>query len=175
MHASCSICGDIFTGTDAEVLHSTPCGHIFHYLCLVEWLERLFFVSYSSLNFVRICSIQRFTEKLTYLYVTVSQFLENVFIRNIIQNVFSIYILFYRSKTCPHCRAKVDEKKTVKLYFQLSSYPVKDSGTLENEVQSLKFQLSMKNMDFKKLTEEATEAKAVAKGLRYSNFLFNSS
>lgn len=110
MHASCSICGDIFTGTDAEVLHSTPCGHIFHYLCLVEWLER--------------------------------------------------------SKTCPHCRAKVDEKKTVKLYFQLSNYPVKDSGTLENEVQSLKFQLSMKNMDLKKLTEEATEAKAVAKGLR---------
>lgn len=74
--------------------------------------------------------------------------------------------VFYRSKTCPQCRAKVDERSIIKLYFQLSSYTVQDSGTLENMVQSLKFQLKMKDIECTKLTEETEKAKAQAKGLR---------
>lgn len=41
MHITCVICGDLFTGTDiAESVYSTPCGHLFHHHCLLEWLGR---------------------------------------------------------------------------------------------------------------------------------------
>ncbi|XP_050425407.1 E3 ubiquitin-protein ligase TRAIP-like [Adelges cooleyi] len=40
MLASCSICGDVFTGIHPETVHSTPCGHIFHHQCLMQWLQR---------------------------------------------------------------------------------------------------------------------------------------
>ncbi|XP_026807605.1 E3 ubiquitin-protein ligase TRAIP-like isoform X1 [Rhopalosiphum maidis] len=40
MLASCSICGDCFTGIHPESVHSTPCGHVFHYECLMTWIKR---------------------------------------------------------------------------------------------------------------------------------------
>lgn len=40
MLASCSICGDVFTGIHPESVHSTPCGHVFHHVCLITWIER---------------------------------------------------------------------------------------------------------------------------------------
>ncbi|XP_050525112.1 E3 ubiquitin-protein ligase TRAIP-like isoform X2 [Daktulosphaira vitifoliae] len=40
MLASCSICGDVFTGIHPESVHSTPCGHVFHHECLMQWLQR---------------------------------------------------------------------------------------------------------------------------------------
>ncbi|XP_025405959.1 E3 ubiquitin-protein ligase TRAIP isoform X2 [Sipha flava] len=40
MLASCSICGDVFTGIHPESVHSTPCGHVFHYDCLMTWIKR---------------------------------------------------------------------------------------------------------------------------------------
>ncbi|XP_022197245.1 E3 ubiquitin-protein ligase TRAIP [Nilaparvata lugens] len=41
MHITCVICGDLFTGTNiAESVYSTPCGHLFHHHCLMEWLGR---------------------------------------------------------------------------------------------------------------------------------------
>ncbi|XP_001948454.2 E3 ubiquitin-protein ligase TRAIP [Acyrthosiphon pisum] len=40
MLASCSICGDCFTGIHPESVHTTPCGHVFHYECLMTWIQR---------------------------------------------------------------------------------------------------------------------------------------
>ncbi|VVC42025.1 Hypothetical protein CINCED_3A008925 [Cinara cedri] len=40
MLASCSICGDVFTGIHPESVHTTPCGHVFHFECLMTWIER---------------------------------------------------------------------------------------------------------------------------------------
>ncbi|KAK7605402.1 hypothetical protein V9T40_007260 [Parthenolecanium corni] len=40
MYAACNICTEIFTGNLDENIHSTPCGHLFHYVCLIEWLQR---------------------------------------------------------------------------------------------------------------------------------------
>ena len=71
-----------------------------------------------------------------------------------------------RVPNCPHCRAKVDSRHTIKLYFQLNNPSTEDSTTLSVEVQNLQFQLKMKDMDLNKAKEEAIEAKAQAKGLR---------
>ncbi|EAA11334.4 AGAP006611-PA [Anopheles gambiae str. PEST] len=38
MHLACPICSDLFVPS-AEV-DITPCGHMFHHLCLLQWLER---------------------------------------------------------------------------------------------------------------------------------------
>uniref|UniRef100_A0A182ST30 RING-type domain-containing protein n=1 Tax=Anopheles maculatus TaxID=74869 RepID=A0A182ST30_9DIPT len=38
MNLVCPICSDIFVPS-AEV-NITPCGHMFHHLCLLQWLER---------------------------------------------------------------------------------------------------------------------------------------
>ncbi|XP_065088099.1 E3 ubiquitin-protein ligase TRAIP-like [Ochlerotatus camptorhynchus] len=38
MNFTCVICSDLFVPSDD--IHITPCGHIFHYVCLVQWLER---------------------------------------------------------------------------------------------------------------------------------------
>lgn len=38
MNLNCVICSDLLTPT-AEV-HVTKCGHMFHYTCLMNWLER---------------------------------------------------------------------------------------------------------------------------------------
>ncbi|KAK9729175.1 Ring finger domain [Popillia japonica] len=38
MHLSCIICSDILTPS-AEI-HTTHCGHLFHYVCLIKWIER---------------------------------------------------------------------------------------------------------------------------------------
>lgn len=38
MNIVCVICSDLLTPSE-DVFH-TPCGHIFHYPCLIQWLER---------------------------------------------------------------------------------------------------------------------------------------
>lgn len=38
MAFSCTICTDIFVSSDD--IHVTPCGHAFHYVCILQWLER---------------------------------------------------------------------------------------------------------------------------------------
>ncbi|XP_045581551.1 E3 ubiquitin-protein ligase TRAIP-like [Procambarus clarkii] len=38
MRAGCVICGDLFVSTDD--ISATPCGHTFHSLCLIQWIER---------------------------------------------------------------------------------------------------------------------------------------
>ncbi|CAH0386889.1 unnamed protein product [Bemisia tabaci] len=41
MLISCTICSDLFTGNDSESICCTPCGHMFHYICLMNWFERV--------------------------------------------------------------------------------------------------------------------------------------
>lgn len=38
MRCGCVICGDLFAAT--EDITATPCGHTFHSVCLLQWLER---------------------------------------------------------------------------------------------------------------------------------------
>ncbi|XP_062552361.1 E3 ubiquitin-protein ligase TRAIP-like [Armigeres subalbatus] len=38
MNFSCTICTDIFVSS--VDVHVTPCGHAFHYACILQWLER---------------------------------------------------------------------------------------------------------------------------------------
>ncbi|XP_071439529.1 E3 ubiquitin-protein ligase TRAIP-like [Hetaerina americana] len=38
MHITCVICGDVITGSDDTFV--TNCGHLFHYNCVIQWLER---------------------------------------------------------------------------------------------------------------------------------------
>ncbi|XP_016660561.1 E3 ubiquitin-protein ligase TRAIP-like [Acyrthosiphon pisum] len=40
MLASCSLCDDYFTGIHPESIHTTYCGHVFHYECLMTWIQR---------------------------------------------------------------------------------------------------------------------------------------
>ncbi|XP_052873748.1 E3 ubiquitin-protein ligase TRAIP [Anopheles cruzii] len=38
MNLLCAICSDLFVPSDD--VHSTTCGHMFHYVCLLQWLQR---------------------------------------------------------------------------------------------------------------------------------------
>ncbi|XP_053683775.1 E3 ubiquitin-protein ligase TRAIP [Sabethes cyaneus] len=38
MNLACAICSDLFMPSDD--IHMTPCGHSFHYICLMQWLQR---------------------------------------------------------------------------------------------------------------------------------------
>lgn len=38
MNISCVICSDLFVSVDN--IFTTPCGHIFHHVCLIQWMER---------------------------------------------------------------------------------------------------------------------------------------
>ncbi|XP_055536397.1 E3 ubiquitin-protein ligase TRAIP [Wyeomyia smithii] len=38
MNLACAICSDLVM--PSEDIHMTPCGHSFHYSCLIQWLER---------------------------------------------------------------------------------------------------------------------------------------
>lgn len=38
MHVSCVICSDMFVAADDTFC--TQCGHLFHYQCLIQWIER---------------------------------------------------------------------------------------------------------------------------------------
>lgn len=37
---TCSICDETFAGIHQDSTYTTRCGHVFHYHCLIEWLNR---------------------------------------------------------------------------------------------------------------------------------------
>lgn len=54
MNISCSICAELFRGPDAQNLHVTRCGHVFHNECLSKWLERYQTKSITWLNSIEL-------------------------------------------------------------------------------------------------------------------------
>lgn len=43
----CSICHeDLFIAENRDAVCSTDCGHVFHYQCLIAWMERYFLSSF---------------------------------------------------------------------------------------------------------------------------------
>lgn len=105
MHITCVICSDLFTGCDDETVFATPCGHLFHHHCLIEWLER--------------------------------------------------------SKTCPQCRRKTSEKTIIRVYFSVNvaGGSEKDASFLKNKVDSLLFQMKLKDTEIKNVNIENNKLK----------------
>lgn len=70
-------------------------------------------------------------------------------------------IIILRSPTCPHCRSKVFEKQVIKLYFHNNSnLSVKeDISSLTHQVQSLTFQITVKDQEMKNLVKESKKEK----------------
>ncbi len=61
----------------------------------------------------------------------------------------------------------MSEGKTIKVYFSVNAnQSIQDTGSMQNEVQNLKFQITLLNLDVKKLTEEKDVALSQAKNLR---------
>lgn len=50
MNISCSICAELFRNQNATDLQVTPCGHVFHNICLSQWLKRYFYFDVMILN-----------------------------------------------------------------------------------------------------------------------------
>ncbi|CAD1471868.1 unnamed protein product [Heterotrigona itama] len=98
MNIVCVICRDLLTPAD-DVFHA-PCGHIFHFLCVTQWLER--------------------------------------------------------SKTCPQCREKTTSNKIHRLYFNFANNDsiIEDKCLLQDKIDKLNFQLTLKEKDIKYYMEK---------------------
>ncbi|PSN44320.1 hypothetical protein C0J52_09281 [Blattella germanica] len=109
MHINCVICSDLFV--PVSDVFATNCGHLFHYTCLIQWLER--------------------------------------------------------AKSCPQCRNKTTEKSIHRVYFNVATNEAEeDSSLLHNKIDSLKFQLCLKDTDIKNNQEENSKLNNQNKGLR---------
>ncbi|XP_027234444.2 E3 ubiquitin-protein ligase TRAIP [Penaeus vannamei] len=110
MRAACVICGDLFIHTDD--ISATPCGHTFHTVCLIQWIER--------------------------------------------------------SKSCPQCRHKATEKSLVKLFFDSGGADTShvDPDTLQHQIDSLKFQIRLKEQEMKNFKDNSETLTKQNKGLR---------
>lgn len=104
------ICGDLCVSSDE--VSSTPCGHTFHSLCIIQWIER--------------------------------------------------------SKSCPQCRHKATEKSLVKLYFDSGGDEsvIEDPDTLQHMINSMKFQVRLKDGEISKVKESNSKLNKQNKGLR---------
>ncbi|XP_046603029.1 E3 ubiquitin-protein ligase TRAIP [Neodiprion virginianus] len=73
-----------------------------------------------------------------------------------------------RSKTCPQCRTKVTEKTIHRAYFNFSNTDTnrEDVGQLHSKIDSLKFEIKLKDLDIKNCGEENAKFKAQNTGLR---------
>ncbi|XP_069681479.1 E3 ubiquitin-protein ligase TRAIP-like [Periplaneta americana] len=109
MHISCSICSDLFVPTSDVFV--TQCGHLFHYVCLIQWIER--------------------------------------------------------SQSCPECRSKTTDKSVHRLYFNVATCePEEDASLLRNKIDSLTFQIRLKDQDIKNVSEENKKLNTQNSGLR---------
>ncbi|XP_043199336.1 E3 ubiquitin-protein ligase TRAIP-like isoform X1 [Amphibalanus amphitrite] len=73
-----------------------------------------------------------------------------------------------RSKTCPQCRGKTHDKKLIKIFLDCSetSSEASDPNQLQNELDSLRFRLSLKTTEYNKAEEERQLLKEQHAGLR---------
>ncbi|XP_071575097.1 E3 ubiquitin-protein ligase TRAIP-like [Temnothorax nylanderi] len=110
MNIVCVICSDLLAPSD-DVFY-TPCGHIFHFACLIQWLER--------------------------------------------------------SKTCPQCRDRTTEQTIRRIYFNFSNSDstAEDAASLQNRIDSLTFQLKLRDENLNKLTEANGKLETQTAGLR---------
>jgi hypothetical protein len=63
MNISCAICRELFVA--ASDVFTTDCGHLFHYACLIQWIERYYLF---LLNYIWsfICTLKFMTCSLPY-------------------------------------------------------------------------------------------------------------
>lgn len=111
MRVTCIVCRELLL--PSEDVNVAPCGHFFHYLCWIGWLER--------------------------------------------------------SKTCPQCRKKVTEKQLFRLYFNLAEgegEEVQDAAAINSKLDSLAFNLRLKEKDLSNVKEELEKETKVNEGLR---------
>ncbi|XP_067004019.2 E3 ubiquitin-protein ligase TRAIP [Anabrus simplex] len=109
MLINCVICSDLFVAVDE--VYGTSCGHLFHYLCLMQWIER--------------------------------------------------------SSSCPQCRTKTNQKNVHRIYFNiLNNGTTEDPSVLQHRIDSLTFQLRMKDTDIKNANEKNELLNKQNKGLR---------
>ncbi|XP_071647222.1 E3 ubiquitin-protein ligase TRAIP [Temnothorax longispinosus] len=110
MNIVCVICSDLLAPSDD--VFQTPCGHIFHFACLIQWLER--------------------------------------------------------SKTCPQCRDRTTERTIRRIYFNFSNSAniAEDTASLQNTIDSLTFQLKLRDENLNKLTEANGKLETQTAGLR---------
>ncbi|XP_011502587.1 PREDICTED: E3 ubiquitin-protein ligase TRAIP [Ceratosolen solmsi marchali] len=110
MNISCAICHDELE--KCNDIFGTPCGHVFHFPCLILWLEK--------------------------------------------------------AQTCPQCRRKVKRDSITRLYFNFSNTEIvkEDSFTLQQKVDTLSFQIKLKETEYKNCSEENVVLKRQNSGLR---------
>ncbi|KAL0128127.1 hypothetical protein PUN28_003407 [Cardiocondyla obscurior] len=111
MNIVCVICSDLLVPSD-DVFH-TPCGHVFHHACLLQWIER--------------------------------------------------------SHTCPQCRQRTTESKIHRIYFNFSNNEsiLEDPVSLQTRIDSLNFQLKLKQKDVDDLKGENEKLGKQTSGLRH--------
>lgn len=74
-----------------------------------------------------------------------------------------------RSKTCPQCRKKTTEKQIFRLYFNLAEgegEEVEDAAAMNNKLDSLSFNLRLKEKDLSNAKELLEKETSVNEGLR---------
>ncbi|CRK96435.1 CLUMA_CG009851, isoform A [Clunio marinus] len=108
MNINCVICSDLFVSSDN--IFTTPCGHIFHYTCLIQWLER--------------------------------------------------------SKSCPQCRNKCNERNIFRIYFNNAVNLDSTQTSPENLLQSIdELTLKIREKDhlLKKIEDQSSKLENVLK------------
>ncbi|KAL7298325.1 hypothetical protein TKK_0008671 [Trichogramma kaykai] len=110
MNIQCAICQDVLEPSNDIFI--TPCGHVFHFPCLVQWLEK--------------------------------------------------------SQTCPQCRAKVKRDGVTRIYFNFANTEAvkEDSFTLQQKLDSLSFQVKLKETENKNFKSELHTLKKQNSSLR---------
>uniref|UniRef100_A0A1A9W845 RING-type domain-containing protein n=1 Tax=Glossina brevipalpis TaxID=37001 RepID=A0A1A9W845_9MUSC len=107
LNLSCVICTELFTASDE--VYVTKCGHMFHFVCLKQWLER--------------------------------------------------------SKTCPQCRNKCEERSIIRIYFNLANLDASriDIGSLQEQLDNAKLQIKMKETELKTAQEQIKSLNIIKK------------
>lgn len=121
----------------SDDVNVAPCGHFFHYTCWIGWLERYY-----------------------QIFLSLSTACEDSDV---------ICCFPYRSKTCPQCRKKTTEKQLCRLYFNLAEgegEEIEDAAAINSKLDSLSFNLRLKEKDLANVKEELEKENKINEGLR---------